>query len=139
FRKFKVMQEIVLGAVSAVAGGGLTGWIIKYLVKNYLDGLTIERKKLEKEVTDLTSALKRLETDRIVKLEIQIKEHLDKDDAKLILFRLNAISSRQGKIDDVVTFMSNRITRLVALDKARYDFLNNINKALQDCKKEHKI
>ena len=132
------MNDIISQVLTAGASSGITGGLISLLIKNYLNARDKERDQLVNDVEKLSETIRLLKDEHVKKLEIKIETHIEHDRNQEIITKLNAIGSRQVRIEDEVGMQSKSIATLVAKDEARYQYLENIDKSFQAHKREHK-
>jgi hypothetical protein len=132
------MQDIISNILTAGASSGVTGSLICLLLKSYLNNRDKERDQLVNDVQKLSETIRVLKDENVRKLEVKIETHIGNDRNQEIITKLNAIGSRQVRIEDEVGMQSKSIASLVAKDEARYQYLENIDKSFQAHKREHK-
>ena len=132
------MPDIISNILTAGASSGVTGSLICLLLKSYLNNRDKERDQLVNDVQKLSETIRVLKDENVRKLEVKMETHIGNDRNQEIITKLNAIGSRQVRIEDEVGMQSKSIASLVAKDEARYQYLENIDKSFQAHKREHK-
>ena len=132
------MEQGLIAAGSAAAGGGISGIIIKFFIKNYFEEMKRERDTLRNQVAELARIIESLKKEHIDKLEIKIESHISEDKTDRLLTLTEGIANRQQQIDNKVSKQSDDHSKLCAdLAKfaancdAAYRYIENLDKSFQ--------
>ena len=132
------MEQGLVVAGSAAAGGGISGFIIKMFIKNYFEQLKAERESLRGQVQELAKIIENLKKEHIDKLEIKIESHINEDKTDRLLTLVEGIANRQQHIDNKVSKQSDDHAKLcVDLAKfaancdAAYRYIENLDRSFQ--------
>lgn len=133
------MNEFISQLLAAGTGGGIVGGVVYMLINAYLNSRDKERDQLVNDVEKLSETIRVLKDERVGKLEHKIEIHIENDKSQRILTTVEAIASRQGKIEDTMSMQAHNIATLLANDKARHEYIENIDKSFQAHKTQHHI
>ena len=107
-------------------GGVFTGGVILAI---YLRSIFAEMRDLRKEVIDLKD-------NRIGNLERKFENHLDADNSQAVEVELKNISGQLNSISSGVQLTREDVAALKAHRDADHSYLENVNQALQDHKRQ---
>ena len=135
------MEQGLVVAGSAVAGGGISGFIVKMFIKNYFEQLNAEREALRGQVNELARIIENLKKEHVEKIEIRIDEHIKSDSTQRILAVVEGIANRQGHIDTKISKQADDaarqaadIAKLAANCDASYRYIENLDRSFQSHK-----
>ncbi len=130
------MNEFLAQFLAAGAGGGMTGGVLYLLVSSYLNRRDAERDQLVNDVQRLTETIRILKDERIMKIELRVEDHISEDMSQRILTVVEAMSAKQSIIDTKVDRLSENNATLLANDRAKSLYIENLDKSIQRHKQE---
>lgn len=127
-----MIEEIVSCTLSAAGGGGVAGYVTKWLLEKQFAADAERLHKISLENQELAKRIETLEKEKIAALAADLRDHIKADRSQEILARLDSLIGQVSKLADncqrSLERNADQEAHLVAHDK----YLANLDKMVCD-------